>query len=110
MMLSTARGSISKAMKGLVGGAAQGSADCRRNWTRAFIPRSSGFGTHPTSAECADAAEWRTEQFRHIGASRQTNAHRFLPHVKLSPVSAWMPLSPSQELDKEDACSGALTF
>ena len=29
----TARGSISKAMNGLVGGAAQGSADCRRNWT-----------------------------------------------------------------------------
>ena len=45
----TARGSIIRAMKGLVGGAAQGSADCRRNWTTALIPRSSGFGTHPTS-------------------------------------------------------------
>ena len=33
----TARGFISKAMKGLVGGAAQGSADCRRNWTAALI-------------------------------------------------------------------------
>ena len=33
----TARGSIiSKAMKGLVGGAAQGSADCRKNWTAAL--------------------------------------------------------------------------
>ena len=51
----TARGSISKAMKGLVCGAAQGSSDCRRNWTTALIPRSSGIGTHPTSAECAEA-------------------------------------------------------
>ena len=52
----TARGSISKAMKGLVGGAAQGSADCRRNWTTAYIPRSSGIGTHPTPAESVRAA------------------------------------------------------
>ena len=42
----TARGSLSKSMKGLVGGAAQGPADCRKNWTTALIPRSSGFGTH----------------------------------------------------------------
>ena len=50
----TARGSISKAMKGLVGGAAEGSADCRKNWTTALFARSSG--THPTSAERAEAA------------------------------------------------------
>ena len=37
----TARGSIMRAMKGLVSGAAQGSADCRRNWTTALIPRHS---------------------------------------------------------------------
>ena len=48
--------SISKAMKGLVGGAAQGSADCRKNWTTALLPRSSGIGTHPTIAESAGAA------------------------------------------------------
>ena len=42
--------------EGLVGGAAQGSADCRRNWTTALIPRSSGIGTHPTSAQCVEAA------------------------------------------------------
>ena len=53
----TARGSISKAMKGLVRGAAQRSPDCRRNWATALIPRSSGTGTHPTSAECAEAAQ-----------------------------------------------------
>ena len=34
-----ARGSISKAMKGLVGVAAQCSADCPRNWTTDLIPR-----------------------------------------------------------------------
>ena len=57
----TARGSIRKAVKALVGGAAQGSADCRQNWTTALILRSSGTGTHPTCAECADAARaaWR---------------------------------------------------
>ena len=52
----TARGSSSKATKGLVCGAAEGSADCRRNWTTALIPRSSSTGTHPTSAEGAEAA------------------------------------------------------
>ena len=45
-----ARRSISKAVRGLVGGAAQGSADYRKNWTTALIPRSTGSGTHPT--EC----------------------------------------------------------
>ena len=43
-------------MKGLVGGAAQGSAECRRNWTAALILRSLGIGTHPTSVERADGA------------------------------------------------------
>ena len=37
----TAPRSISNAMKGLVGGAAQGSTGCRRDWTAALIPRSS---------------------------------------------------------------------
>ena len=52
----TAWGSISNIIKGLVGGAAQGSADCRRNWTTALIPRSPGIGTHPTAAERVRAA------------------------------------------------------
>ena len=51
-----ARGSISKAMKGLVDGAAQGSAEYRKNWTTALIPLISGCGTHPSGAECAQAA------------------------------------------------------
>ena len=45
----TAWGSIRKAVNGLVGGPAQGSADCRKTWTIARIPRSSGSGTHPTT-------------------------------------------------------------
>ena len=67
----TARGSISKAMKGLVGGAAQGSADCRRNWTTSLIPRSSGIGTHPTIAECAEEA-----RFAWGGRTLQTGTER----------------------------------
>ena len=78
----TARGSISKAMKGLVGGAAQGSADCRRNWTTALIPRSSGIGTHPT-AECAEAADclgrWKAQNGtgHDEGARPEQNRYRF---------------------------------
>ena len=34
----TARGSISKAMQGLMGGAAQGLADCRKNWNHSPDP------------------------------------------------------------------------
>ena len=48
----TTTGSISKAMKGIVGGAAQGSADCWKNWITALIPRSLGTGTHPTRRRC----------------------------------------------------------
>ena len=48
--------SIRKAMKGLVGGAAAGSAENSNVWTAAFIPRSLGRSTHPTEAEQAAAA------------------------------------------------------
>ena len=79
----TARGSISKAMKGLVGGAAQGSADCRKNWTTALIPRSSGSGTHPTDAECVPRARvliglWKVQGSAkcHERARPQQNRYR----------------------------------
>ena len=75
----TARGTISKAMKGLVVGAAHGSADCRRNWTTALIPRSSGIGTHPTNAECVEAARFAWSGWRYQrgdeGARTQQNMH-----------------------------------
>ena len=75
----TARGSISKAMQGLVGGAAQGSVDFRKNWTTALIPRSSGGGTHPTIAKCAEAARvaWdRVALSRHTGDHECSGPHR----------------------------------
>ena len=75
----TARGSISKAMKGLVGGAAQGSADCRRSGTTTLIPRISGTAT----AECAAAAcaaweRWLVQSSveRHEGTRPQQNRYR----------------------------------
>ena len=37
-----------------MGDSVQGSADCRRKWNTALIPRSSGTGTHPTNVECAE--------------------------------------------------------
>ena len=47
----TARG-----MEGLVGGAAAGTAEHRKLWTTALIPRSSGRSTHPTEIERAQVA------------------------------------------------------
>ena len=87
----TASGSTNKAVKRLVGGAAQGSADCRKNWTAALIPRSSGSGTHPTSAECAEAARTAWGGGRHKAAwsamreqGRSKKGIASLPHVKLA--------------------------
>ena len=47
----TARGSVSQAVQGLVGGAAAGTAEHRTRWITALIPRSSGRGTHLTNAD-----------------------------------------------------------
>ena len=88
----TTSGSISKTMKGLVGGFSQASADCRKNGTAAWLPKSSGFGTHPTSTECAQAVRvaWRRQvqgsacNLRGQGRRKQVS----LPHVKLAPMSA----------------------
>ena len=52
----TVRRSISKAVKGLVGGAARGSPECRKLWTISLIPRSTGNGTHLTQEEGTHAA------------------------------------------------------
>ena len=111
------------AMKGLVGGAAQGSADCR-DWTTALIPRSSGIGTHPTTGERAEAARlaWCGGRYKAArSAMREQGRNRTgiasLPHVKLAPMSApvsgrntWTPSSPSQEQARGDACFESSTF
>ena len=118
----TASGSISKAMEGLVGGAAQGSADCRQNWTTALIPRSSGNGTHPTDAVCAEGAgvAWGSGRYKPArramrGQARSKTGVASLPHVKLAPMSAPRPSGERQEpLDaiaspsQEPARGGAL--
>ena len=91
----TARGSISKAVTGLVGGASQGSADCRKNLTSALIPRSSCIGTHSTIAKSAEAARiawsggrWKAARSAVREQGRSKTGIASLPHVKLAPMSA----------------------
>ena len=86
------RGSIGEAMKGLVRGAAQGPADCRRNWTTALVSR---IGTHPTSWECAEAARiaWGGGRYKLARSAmseqgRSKTGTASSSHVKLSPMSA----------------------
>ena len=74
----TARGSVSKSMKGLVGSAAQGSADCRRNWTTALILRSWGhwnsshqYGVHRGGANRLGWRAIQTSAERNLGARTQ---------------------------------------
>ena len=57
------------------GGAAQGSAVCRTNWTTALNPRSSGIGTHPTSAEFAEAARtaWGGGRYEQVSLRCRTS-------------------------------------
>ena len=100
---------------GLVGGAAQGSADCRRNWTAALIPPSSGIGTHPSSAACAEAARiaWSGGRYKLAWSAmreqgRSKTGIASLPHVKLSPMSAPGPTGERQEhLDAIVSFAGA---
>ena len=49
-------------MKGLVGGAAAATAEHRKQWTTALIPRSPGRGTHLTEKEAAQAGTKRHEE------------------------------------------------
>ena len=109
----TAREPITQTMKRLVGGAAQGSAECRKN--TALIPRSLCFGAHPTSAECTEAARaaWGGGRctaargaMREQGRSKTGTAS--LPHVKMAPMSALGPRGDRQEhLDAVISFAGA---
>ena len=106
------RGKRACALLGLVGGVA---ADCRRNWTTALVPRSSGIGTHPSSAECAEAARiaWGGGRYKKArSATREQGRTRTgiasLPHVKLSPMSGPGPTGERQEhLDAIVSFAGA---
>ena len=91
-------------MKGLVGGATQGSADCRRNWTTALIPRSLGIGTNPHQygvcrgaliAWCGGRHKLARSAMKEQGRSKTGIAS--LPHVKRSPMSAPGPTGGRQE-------------
>ena len=108
----TARGSIGKAMKGLVGGAAAGSAECRKHWTTSLIPRTSGQGTHPSSAERAQAA-WGGGRYKKARSAmseqgRSKSGTASLPHFKVAPMgerqkNIWMPsLLSKVHVTKED--------
>ena len=107
--------STSKAMQGLVGGAAQGSADCCRNWTTALTPRCSGIGTHSTSAECTEAARtaWGGGRYKPARSAMTEQGRRITgiasqPHVKLSPMSAPGPAGDRQgHLDAIVSFAGA---
>ena len=105
----TARGSTSKVVKGLVGGAAQGSADCRRNWTPALIPLSPVTGTHPFQCGVrrggADCLGWGTiqgcterERQEHLdaivffaGACQRRRVFRELDTVKIKWATGDLP-------------------
>ena len=92
----TARGSISKAMKRLVGRAITGSAECRKHWATALILRSSGQGTHLSSAERSQAtqAAWVEADTKQPG--RSNTGIGSLPHVNLAPMSAPEPMGERQ--------------
>ena len=87
----------------------------RKNWTTTLIPRSSGSGTHPNSAECAGAA--RCMERRQVQGSAERDEREpgpsktgtaSLPHVKLAPMSAPGPTGERQEhLDAVISFAGA---
>ena len=103
------------AIKGLVGGAAVGSAECRKHWTTALIPRRSGPGTHPSGVEGAPAARaaWsggrcKTARGAMKEQGRSKTRMASLPHVKLAPMSAPGPTGERQEhLDAAISFAGA---
>ena len=112
----TARGSISKAMRGLVGGVAAGKAEHRRQWTAALIPQSSWQRfANPTDTERTQAARaaWRGGRCKEARSTpreqgRTKTGVALLPHVKLAPRSAPGPSSERREhLDTTIAFAGA---
>ena len=93
-----AEGSISKAMKGLVGGAAAGTAEQRKHCTAALSQRSLGRGTHPTGSGRAQAARaaWTGGRYKEPRRTMREQGRgktglASLPHVTLAPISAIGP-------------------
>ena len=85
-----------------MGGAGTGSAECRKHWTTALIPRSSGQGAHLPNAERAQAtrAAWSGDKTARSATTEQRRSKTgiaSLPHVKLAPMSAPGPPGERQE-------------
>ena len=123
----TAPRSISKAVQGLVGGSAHGSADSRRIWTESLVPRISALELIPPVRSKARRRELRgaVEGAKWHGARRGSKAGREQVSLRcrtsycrlrvlLVPLAngrnTWMPSSLSQELARGDACFGSSTF
>ena len=117
----TARGSIRKALKGLVGGAAAGSAEHRLLWTTALISGAPGEVRTPQAQNGLQqreqpGVEADTREARNAlkEQGRSKTGIESLGHVKLAPLRAtgplsdmniWMPSLPSQAVDSEDGSS-----
>ena len=109
----TARGSTSKAMKGLVGGAAAGSAEHRMHWTTALISGAPGEVRTPQAQNGlqqreqpgveADTREARNA-LREQGRSK--TGIESLHHVKLAPMRAPWTLERHEHLDAIIAFAG----
>ena len=113
----TARGSISKATKGLVSGAAAGSAECRKRWTTALIPGSSGASSSDTSS--LGRRQIPDNPQRCEGTRTQQNRNRFAPTcqtgtcecqvLQANDKNIWMPSLPSQVQDRKEDSSESST-
>ena len=110
----TARGSISKATKGLVGGAAQGSGRLSKELDHSPDPAELGLRNHPTRAECTEAARgaWGGGRYKAARSAmreqeRSRNRYRVAPACQTATLGGsrvpqvnvkniWTPSSPSQ--------------
>ena len=117
----TATGSFSKAVKGLVGRATQGSVDCRKNWTTALIPRALALAlTLPMQNVTRQRVVlWGGDRYKAARSAmreqgRSKTCIASLPHVQLAcsvnVMNIWTQSSPSLVPGRGGVCFEALTF
>ena len=103
--VQVAVGLRSKAMKGLVGGIAEGDTEEKRVWAESLIPRSAEPALAPADDAERDASRslaWGQGDARAAKAAmrevgRQKTGLASLPHVKIAPMSAPGPSGDRQE-------------
>ena len=112
----SARGSITKSVKGLLGEDAPGTAEHALQWTTALIPRGSGTGTHPHRSR-ANSSSARTrppvvprlskDAARRVSRrSRKSNWRPCVPlRLRVKEQSTWMQSLRSQVMGRGDECS-----